>query len=173
MPSKLSLAWERISLRTKLTALSVALIGLLLAVSSFGTISLLRTYLQQNVDTLLTSTASTLSQEDPTTLEARLATKQVQLPRLPSDFYIAYLDVDGTLLIGLVASTSEAQSVPNLAQFTLPAVISTQGIPFEIDDLSVPVAKEKPEVKSWRMVAVPLTKIPGSVVVALPTGSKA
>jgi len=171
LPSKLSLAWERISLRTKLTALSVALIGLLLAVSSFGTISLLRTYLQQNVDTLLTSTASTLSQEDPTTLEARLATKQVQLPRLPSDFYIAYLDVDGTLLIGLVASTSEAQSVPNLAQFTLPAVISTQGIPFEIDDLSVPVAKEKPEVKSWRMVAVPLTKIPGSVVVALPTGS--
>ena len=45
---------ERISLRTKLTTMSVALIGLLLAVSSMGTMALLRTYLQQNTDTLLT-----------------------------------------------------------------------------------------------------------------------
>jgi len=170
--SKLSLAWERVSLRTKLTSLSVALIGLLLVVSSFGTISLLRTYLLQNVDTLLTSTATTLSREDPLTLEARLASKQVQLPRLPSDFYIAYLGIDGSLLIGLVASTSDAESVPNLEKFNLPAVLSTQGIPFEIKDLAAAeAANMKGEGKSWRMVAVPLTKLPGSIVVALPTGS--
>lgn len=172
MASKLSLAWERVSLRTKLTSLSVALIGLLLVVSSFGTISLLRTYLLQNVDTLLTSTATTLSREDPLTLEARLASKQVQLPRLPSDFYIAYLGIDGSLLIGLVASTSDAESVPNLEKFNLPAVLSTQGIPFEIKDLAAAeAANMKGEGKSWRMVAVPLTNLPGSIVVALPTGS--
>ncbi len=172
MASKLSLAWERVSLRTKLTSISVALIGLLLVVSSFGTISLLRTYLLQNVDTLLTTTASTLSREDPLTLEARLASKQVQLPRLPSDFYIAYLGADGSLLIGLVASTSDADSVPNLAKFNLPAVLTTQGIPFEIEDLaSAESASEKSRGKSWRIVAVPLTSLPGSIVVALPTGS--
>jgi len=172
LASKLSLAWERVSLRTKLTSISVALIGLLLVVSSFGTISLLRTYLLQNVDTLLTTTASTLSREDPLTLEARLASKQVQLPRLPSDFYIAYLGADGSLLIGLVASTSDADSVPNLAKFNLPAVLTTQGIPFEIEDLATAEsASETSRGKSWRMVAVPLTSLPGSIVVALPTGS--
>ena len=61
MTSKFSQAWERISLRTKLTALSVAIIGVLVLVSSLGTIALLRTYLQANVDGQLTSTAATLS----------------------------------------------------------------------------------------------------------------
>jgi two-component system OmpR family sensor kinase len=40
LASKLATGWEKVSLRSKLTALSVALIGLLLVVSSFGTISL-------------------------------------------------------------------------------------------------------------------------------------
>ena len=35
MPSKLATAWEKVSLRSKLTGLSVAIIGLLLLVSSF------------------------------------------------------------------------------------------------------------------------------------------
>ncbi|MEY2945313.1 MAG: hypothetical protein RL243_55, partial [Actinomycetota bacterium] len=87
MNQKLGEAWERISLRTKLTSLSVALIGVLVIVSSFGTITLIRTYLQQNVDTMLTSTAATLNHEDPALLETRLATRQVQLPRLPNDYY--------------------------------------------------------------------------------------
>lgn len=163
MASKLGVAWERVSLRSKLTALSVALIGLLLVVSSAGTISLLRTYLQQNVDTLLTSTANTLSQENPLTLEERLATKQVQLPRLPSDFYIAYLDTDGTLLIGLVAATSENDETPNLANFTIDAVLATDGVPFEVDTGGMN--------HGWRMVALPLTNMPGSIVVSLPTSS--
>jgi two-component system OmpR family sensor kinase len=43
---KLAALNDRISLRIKLTVMSIALIGLLLTLSSFGTISLLRTYLQ-------------------------------------------------------------------------------------------------------------------------------
>lgn len=164
MASKLATGWEKVSLRSKLTALSVALIGLLLVVSSFGTISLLRTYLQQNVDTLLSTTANTLSQEDPTTLEQRLATKQVQLPRLPSDFYIAYLDTDGSVLIGLVSATTDSDLTPNLSKFTIDAVLDTGGVPFEVEDNS-----KNGEGHSWRMVAVPLTTMPGSLVVSLPT----
>jgi two-component system OmpR family sensor kinase len=169
LESKLSQAWERISLRTKLTALSVALIGVLVLVSSLGTISLLRTYLQANVDTLLTSTAATLSHEDPTLLEDRLATNQLRLPSLPTDFYIAYVDADGGLLIGLVSSANDNRDVPNLTNFSAEYVLLTNGIPFEVNE-DGQIADDS-GVQGWRMVAVPLTTMPGSLVVALPTGA--
>jgi two-component system OmpR family sensor kinase len=167
---KLANAWERISLRSKLTTMSVALIGVLLIVSSVGTISLLRTYLQQNTDTLLLSTASTLARENPVTLEARLATRQVVLPRLPSDYYIAYLDTDGTLLLGLVSSTNAKQDVPNLTNFTLPVVLGTQGLPFEI---KVSGRTSDVSLGDWRMIALPLSTLGGSVLVALPDSTNA
>lgn len=170
MNEKLANAWERISLRSKLTTMSVALIGVLLIVSSVGTISLLRTYLQQNTDTLLLSTASTLARENPVTLEARLATRQVVLPRLPSDYYIAYLDTDGTLLLGLVSSTNAKQDVPNLTNFTLPVVLGTQGLPFEI---KVSGRTSEVSLGDWRMIALPLSTLGGSVLVALPDSTNA
>lgn len=163
---QVNLAWERISLRTKLTTLSVIIIGTLLLVSSLGTIALLRTYLQQNLDTLLSTTASTLSHEDPALLEERLATRQVQLPRLPSDYYIAFLDTSGNLMIGLVSSTRSNQDVPNLKGFSTGYVIETGGKPFESTARATNGSN-----KSWRIVAVPLTTMPGSLVVALPTAS--
>ena len=161
---------ERISLRTKLTTMSVALIGLLLAVSSMGTMALLRTYLQQNTDTLLTSTAATLSNEDPLLLEVRLATHEVTLPRLPSDYYIAYLDSTGNLLIGLVSSANGKNDVPNLSGLSLPYVKATGGMPFEIEVNSKYADKR---LGNWRMVALPLSNQGGSVVVALPEASNA
>ena len=165
MKEKLAALNDRISLRIKLTVMSVGLIGLLLVVSSFGTISLLRTYLQQNTDTLLTSTAAALADEDPLLLEARLATKQVTLPRLPSDYYIAYLDRSGSLLIGLVSSANAKNAVPNLNAFTLEAVIATEGRPFDIDVSSKGGFRD---LGNWRMVATPLTSVNGSLVIALP-----
>ena len=165
MERRLGQTWERISLRAKLTTLSVALIGVLLLVSSFGTIALLKTYLQANVDTMLTSTASTLNHEDPAQLEDRLATRQVQLPRLPNDYYIAYLDTNGNLMIGLVSSTRSTQDVPNLSGFSSTYVIATHGQPFES------VTKAASGAKSWRIVAVPLVGMAGSLVVAIPNTS--
>ena len=161
---------EQISLRTKLTTMSVALIGLLLVVSSMGTMALLRTYLQQNTDTLLTSTAATLADEDPLLLEVRLATHQVNLPRLPSDYYIAYLDTSGTLLIGLVSSANDKSDVPNLSGLSLPYVKATGGMPFEVEVNSKYGDKR---LGNWRMVAMPLSNQGGSVVVALPEASNA
>jgi two-component system OmpR family sensor kinase len=161
---------ERISLRTKLTTMSVALIGLLLVVSSMGTMALLRTYLQQNTDTLLTSTAATLSNEDPLLLEVRLATHEVTLPRLPSDYYIAYLDSTGSLLIGLVSSANGKSDVPNLSGLSLPYVKATGGMPFEVEVNSKYADKR---LGNWRMVALPLSNQGGSVVVALPEASNA
>jgi two-component system OmpR family sensor kinase len=162
---KLAALNDRISLRTKLTVMSVGLIGLLLVVSSFGTISLLRTYLQQNTDSLLTSTAASLADEDPLLLEARLATRQVTIPRLPSDYYIAFLDSRGSLLIGLVSSANAKNAVPNLNAFTLEAVMATEGRPFDIDVSSKSGFRD---LGNWRMVATPLTTVKGSLVIALP-----
>jgi two-component system, OmpR family, sensor kinase len=170
MPGRISSTWERISLRAKLTSLSVALIGILLIVSSLGTISLLRTYLQQNVDTMLISTATALSHEDPSLVEARLANRQLTLPRLPSDFYVGYLDVSGNLLIGLVSSTNDSENVPNLTAFTIDNVLATQGQPFDATSSASGTKNTKdPDRADWRIVAVPLLGNPGSVVVALPT----
>ncbi len=169
MNSKLDSAWQGISLRTKLTALSVAIIGALIMVSSLGTISLLRTYLQANVDTLLTSTAATLSREDPTVLEEKLAKRQLQLPSLPTDFYIAFVDEKGGLLIGLVSSASDRREVPNLSNFSIDYVTQTAGVPFEVNDKGQ--ISDDSGIRGWRMVALPLTTTPGSLVVALPTGA--
>lgn len=165
MKEKLAALNDRISLRIKLTVMSIALIGLLLTLSSFGTISLLRTYLQENTDTLLTSTAVALADEEPLLLEARLATRQVTLPRLPSDYYIAFLDSRGSLLIGLVSSADAKKAVPNLNAFTLDAVIATEGRPFDIE---VSSKRGYRDLGSWRMVAIPLTTANGSIVIALP-----
>ncbi len=169
MNEKVSLAWERISLRAKLTTLSVALIGILLLVSSFGTVSLLKTYLQSNTDSLLTSTAEALRDEDPALIEARLANHLLELPPLPSDFYIAYLDIDGQLLIGLVSSTDGKKSVPNLTKFNLASVVESKGLPFDVDSRGV--TGNQVIRAEWRMVALQLHSMPGSIVVALPTGA--
>jgi two-component system OmpR family sensor kinase len=163
---KLEQAWERISLRTKLTSLTVAIIGILLAVSSLGTMTLLRGYLQQNIDTLLTTTASTLSHEDPALLDQRLATRQVELPRLPSDYYIGYLDTNANLLVGVVSSTRSSQDSPALSRFNSAFVLTSHGVPFD-----APGSSPKQGIKSWRVVTVPLTTMAGSLVVALPTDS--
>lgn len=164
-------AFERVSLRTKLTALAMALIGLLLIVSSLGTISLLRTYLQQNVDTLLTSTASTLSQENPLFLEARLDSGQLRLPRLPSDYYIAFLDDTGNVVAGLVSSANESEQVPDLSALDLQMVLATGGLPFEVRGVDGAGSSLSNRGLNWRMVALPLSGLNGSVVVALPTRS--
>ena len=165
MKEKLAALNDRISLRVKLTVMSIALIGLLLTLSSFGTISLLRTYLQENTDTLLTSTAAALADEEPLLLEERLALRQITLPRLPSDYYIAFLDSKGSLLFGLVSSANAKNAVPNLNAFTLEAVMATEGRPFDIEVSSKSGYRD---LGSWRMVATPLTTANGSIVIALP-----
>ncbi|MEY4418179.1 MAG: hypothetical protein RIQ88_617 [Actinomycetota bacterium] len=156
--------WSKISLRTKLTSLSVALIALLLAISLAGTVALLKTYLQQNTDNLLLQTGATLVQEDPLTIEERLATSEVTLPPLPSDYYIAFLDPQGRLYLGLVAAASKKIDVPNISSFNIVFVHSTKGIPFTA---KVPNAKDQ-KMEPWRLLALPAADDSGSVVVAIP-----
>jgi two-component system, OmpR family, sensor kinase len=166
LKQKFLAGWERVSLRAKLTALSVGLIGLLLSVSSAGTVALLSTYLQQNTDTLLTTTANQLRDESPLNLERRVASGALSLPSLPSDYYIAILDADGNQFLGLVSSTGGGRTLPNFSSLTLERVIEIGGLPFDAEIDGGPG-----DGQDWRIVALPLTRANGSVVVALPTSS--
>lgn len=163
---RIGAAWELVSLRAKLTSLSVALIGLLLTVSTFGTINLISSYMHQNLDNILSSTASVLNREDPAFLESRLATRAVQLPRLPNDYYIAYLDNSGNLVLGLVSSTRTDQALPNLKSYTFDKVMATRGLPFEAY-----FGNGEKKEQGWRVIAVPMAGMAGSLVVALPEAS--
>lgn len=167
MNSKVAGLWERISLRSKLTALSMTLIGVLLVVSSLGTIALLRTYLQQSQDSILVSTATVMRTENPILVDARLATGQLQLPNLPTDYYIAYLDDTGKILLALAASTNAGGQLPNVTNFDIGSVLATRGVPFEVDLNGV--VQPDNDGRGWRIVAVPMANLSGSLVVALPT----
>ena len=166
MKQKFLAGWERVSLRAKLTALSVGLIGLLLSVSSAGTVALLSTYLQQNTDTLLITTANQLRNENPLGLERRVASGNLSLPSLPSDYYIAILDADGNQYLGLVSSTGGGRELPNFSSLTRDKVVELGGIPFDAE-----VVESRGNERDWRIVDLPLSRANGSVVVALPTSS--
>jgi two-component system OmpR family sensor kinase len=171
MPSRLAIAWEKVSLRSKLTGLSVAIIGLLLLVSSFGTVSVLRAYLQQNTDNLLSATASILSQQNPAQIESRLSAKRLTLPRLPSDYLISVLDARGETIYQIMASDPSDMSLPNLEALDLEAVFSTAGVPFDLDQYGDLGEVNIDERDSWRVVAQPFRDFEGSVAVALPNST--
>jgi two-component system, OmpR family, sensor kinase len=171
MQSKFGKAWELVSLRSKLTGLSVALIGLLLMVSSFGTVSLLRAYLQQNTDNLLSSTATILSQENPALIETKLLAKRLNLPRLPSDYLISILDARGETVFRIMATDSENDTLPNLSVLNLDTARATGGQPFDLDGAGALGEVTIDEGDSWRVVAQPFRNFRASVVVALPNST--
>ena len=145
--------------------MSVFLIGLLLTISSAGTVALLSTYLQQNTDNLLIATANQLRAENPLRLQIRVTTGDLTLPALPSDYYIAILDSQGNQFLGLVSATGGGRQVPNFSTLTSEKVLEIGGVPFDAE-----VEVDGPD-QDWRVVALPLQNANGSVVVGLPTNT--
>lgn len=171
MQSKVGKAWDKVSLRSKLTGLSVALIGLLLMISSFGTVSLLRAYLQQNTDNLLSSTATILAQENPAMIETKILAKRLNLPRLPSDYLISILDASGQTVFRIMATDSSNEALPNLSILTLDTALASGGQPFDLDRTGALGEVTIDEGDSWRVVAQPFRNFRATVVVALPNST--
>jgi two-component system OmpR family sensor kinase len=171
MQSRIGKAWELVSLRSKLTGLSVALIGLLLLVSSFGTVSLLRAYLQQNTDNLIGSTATILAQENPGLIETKLLAKRLNLPRLPSDYMIAVLDARGETVYRIMATDSDEVDLPNLSNLNIDIATATAGVAFDLDEKGRLGEVTIDEHDSWRVVAKPFRNYEATVVVALPNST--
>ncbi|MEY3934428.1 MAG: hypothetical protein RLZZ606_1027 [Actinomycetota bacterium] len=101
--------------------------------SLFGTVAVLRTYLQQNTDRQITQAALKLANEDPLFVNARINAGLVTIPPLPGDYYIAFLDPQGRIYIGMVGSPIREGDVPNLSEFNVLAVEATRGLPFTAD----------------------------------------
>ena len=155
--------WAGISLKTKLTSLSVGLIALLITISSAGTVALLRTYLEQTTDALLVSTAEILRFENPQRVESRLAQGAISIPSLPGDYFISFVDDFGRQTEALVSATTELVRVPELSLVTRDFAELNDGIPFY-----TAIETADGDEQTWRIVAMPLERTFGSVIVALP-----
>lgn len=157
--------WSRLSLKTRVTATSVIALGVVLAVFVLGTVAFFRNDIQRGTENTLVESARMLADADPITVRERFVAGDIALPALPSDYYIAFLDPTGKVFLGLVSSAIGDRPVPNLSEFNVVSVTALNGRPVTAD-----IAKgsnDRPQ--EWRLVALPLENLTGSVVVAVPT----
>jgi two-component system OmpR family sensor kinase len=130
--------WSGVSLRTKITGVTVLLVTLGLLVAGVGTMTVLRTYLLADADAKMTKFAQAVPGYTPTG-----ATTCDVLPGL-NDYYLAVLDSNGSELCNNGALQSSA---PKLPPMPLNTVIKTGGLPFTVWDNG--------HDDQWRIVAVP------------------
>ncbi|EAR24898.1 two-component system, sensor protein [marine actinobacterium PHSC20C1] len=88
-------AWSRISLRTKVTGVTVLLLTMGLLVAGVGTAAVLRDYLLQQTDEKITAAADDLDGRIQYTGTTR--DPQCSVSRLPNDLYFAVLNHDGSM----------------------------------------------------------------------------
>ncbi|GAB2978354.1 sensor histidine kinase [Frigoribacterium salinisoli] len=111
MHASLSRWWNEISIRTKVTAITVTLVTLGLFVAGLGTMTVLSTYLLLQVDTDLKNAAQNIStvQQSDTVCTATFG-------RLGTSSYVAVLDEEGEQLCDNSASLTPG-STPDLRDF--------------------------------------------------------
>lgn len=113
--------WDSISLRTKITGVTVFIVTAGLLVAGVGTMSVLRTYLLDRVDDNIKSAAA-----DITAWQIDLDTDSISSGSLgPSPFYMALVDYSGKLIEDNL-DKDEAHLRPVLSELTLPRVIQME-----------------------------------------------
>ena len=130
--------WSGVSLRTKITGVTVLLVTLGLLVAGVGTMTVLRTYLLADADAKMTKYAQAV----PGYTKTGAKTCDV-LPGI-NDYYLAVLDTNGGELCNNRALT---HSTPNMPPMPFNTVIKVGGVPFTVWD--------KEHDDQWRVVAVP------------------
>ena len=130
--------WSGVSLRTKITGVTVLLVTLGLLVAGVGTMTVLRTYLLADADTKMTKYAQAV----PGYTETGAKTCDV-IPGI-NEYYLAVLDTNGNELCNNRALT---HSTPNMPPMPFGTVIKAGGVPFTVWD--------KEHDDQWRVVAVP------------------
>lgn len=135
--------WNRVSLRTKITGVTVLLLTTGLLVAGIGTMAVLRVFLQDEVDTKITAAGDNLggtiqfmgTADDP----------QCSVSTLPNDYYLGVLFHNGELMC---SNRVEDAPRPVLTDLTLGEVAATDGA------LTVPSTVA---AGTWRVVAYPAT----------------
>ena len=155
MHQHLAAWWNGISLRTKITGVTVMLLTLGLLVSGAGTMSLLRTYLLGEVDGRVKAAAEDL-RSDQDFLSMGAGDRCTVSAGLGEGAYLVVLTRDGRTLCDNRASD---QRVPDLSELTLGDVLVNERKPFTESD--------EANTEQWRVIAQ--TNFPdapeGSIVV--------
>ncbi|HOW01339.1 MAG TPA: HAMP domain-containing sensor histidine kinase [Rhodoglobus sp.] len=135
--------WNRVSLRTKITGVTVLLLTAGLVIAGVGTMAVLRGYLQDEVDTKITAAGNKLAGN---ILFAGTADNpQCSVSTLPNDYYLGVLDYNGVLLCN---NREEDAPRPVLDTLTLGAVAGSEGA-FTLPSTALG--------GSWRVIAYPAT----------------
>ncbi|MBC7290414.1 MAG: HAMP domain-containing protein [Actinotalea sp.] len=150
--------WSSLPLRSRLTALFVALLVVGLGLSGVVAQTFLRSSLVEQVDSQLAA-AAPLAVDRVTARGMRM----LDSGSLPSDYHVAILDADGAVVTAQ-AVDGTATGRPTIPALTLTDVAERAGRAFTVPDADGD--------GRWRALALPLTShrqgVVGSVVVALP-----
>lgn len=147
--------WNRVSLRTKVTGVTVLLLTTGLVVAGVGTMAVLRGYLQDEVDAKIVAASLKLTIEPTGTVDD----PRCEVANLPNDYYLGVLNYRGELICSNRAPDAARPIVDTL---TLPMVT-------RLDD-EVTVASSEPGGQ-WRVGAYVATNSEGTdyftVIIAL------
>src|SRR5919112_304620 len=105
MHASLAEWWNGISLRTRITGVTVLVMTIGLVVSGFGTMTVLRDYLVGDVDTHITNVADTLKSSSDPVAQGLLAT----------DYVVAQFAPDGTMVRGNRTWQQQHPSITSLS----------------------------------------------------------
>ncbi len=139
--------WNGISLRGKITGVTVMLLTLGLLVAGVGTMSFLRSYLLNQVYTtnLMVYASSAADTVQDTCRDAKVAPK----------YYFAVIDQNGKVIC---AAGPDASAIPVISSKTLPKVIRT-GVAFDLSD--------KHGMNRWEAIGFPVVSTTGTAQNAL------
>ncbi|MDO7883412.1 sensor histidine kinase [Salinibacterium soli] len=141
--------WNRVSLRTKVTGVTVLLLTAGLIVAGVGTMAVLRGYLQDEVDNKIGAAAAKLDEGEIAPVGSG-ETARCSVSQLPNDLYLAIIDANGST----VCSNRPTDSAhPDVSDLTLHRVS-------QLDD-EITVASTEPGGQ-WRIGAYPATNRSGT-----------
>lgn len=149
MHQSLTERWSRISLRTKITGVTVLMLTLGLLVAGIGTMTMLRVYVLAQMDARLATTAAS-----QTTLEQQLAVScdtslNTTRERAASEYFVAIFDDSGSLCnFNWKNKPADELPVPTF-KLDLPSMIKLDGRVFDLQD--------KAGATTFHAVAVPVT----------------
>jgi two-component system OmpR family sensor kinase len=133
--------WNAVSLRTKITGVTVMLLTLGLAVAGLGTMSVLRDYLLQELDTKIATNALKLT-DNTVSFNYELTDCTVEADF--TDYYLAVVDADGREMCSNLASNTVGPEVSELDVAHIAA-----------EDGSFTLSNED-RTSQWRVMAYPL-----------------
>ncbi|MCU1439347.1 MAG: sensor histidine kinase [Rhodoglobus sp.] len=143
MHDELTEWWNRISLRTKITGVTVLLLTMGLLVAGLGTMAVLRNYLVDEVDSKLTQFANSLPQE--VVLDGANTFKAENATGFANPYYLAAVAADGQLIDDNL--TSEQSSLrPEVSQLTL---LELRELPSKL------TLSNRTHSVEWRVLALP------------------